>query len=115
MKLTLLVRAYCHLCDEMSEDLAPLLASCDATVELLDVDADPVLEARWGDKVPAYGSTMCGDELAELRDLLFHPGAAGEPRRTRSTGVFHGSRNVAISSPERCRVESARCSRWGAR
>jgi thioredoxin reductase (NADPH) len=52
VKLTLLVRAYCHLCDEMSEDLAPLLASCDATVELLDVDADPVLEARWGDKVP---------------------------------------------------------------
>ena len=52
MKLTLLVRAYCHLCEQMSEDLAPLLASCDATVELLDVDADPALEARWGDKVP---------------------------------------------------------------
>ncbi len=52
MKLTLLVREYCHLCDEMSNDLAPLLASGSATVELLDVDADPVLEARWGDKVP---------------------------------------------------------------
>jgi hypothetical protein len=52
VKLTLLVRAYCHLCDEMREDLAPLLASCNATVELIDVDADPALEARWGDKVP---------------------------------------------------------------
>ena len=52
MKLTLLVRAYCHLCDEMREDLAPLLASCNAMVELIDVDSDPALEARWGDKVP---------------------------------------------------------------
>jgi hypothetical protein len=52
VKLTLLVRAYCHLCDEMSKDLTPLLASGAATVELLDVDANPVLEALWGDKVP---------------------------------------------------------------
>ena len=66
VKLTLLVRAYCHLCDEMSEDLAPLLASCDATVELLDVDADPVLEARWGDKVPVLlggGQELCRHRL----------------------------------------------------
>jgi hypothetical protein len=48
----LLGRAYCHLCDEMREQLAPLLARGNATVELLDVDADPALEARWGDKVP---------------------------------------------------------------
>ena len=52
MKLTLLVRAYCHLCDEMREALAPLTAENGATVELIDVDADPGLEARWGDKVP---------------------------------------------------------------
>jgi hypothetical protein len=52
VKLTLLVRAYCHLCDEMHEDLASMLASSDATVELIDIDADPALETRWGDKVP---------------------------------------------------------------
>ena len=46
------VRAYCHLCDEMREDLAPLLESGKATVELIDIDADPALETRWGDKVP---------------------------------------------------------------
>jgi hypothetical protein len=50
--LVLLVRAYCHLCDEMRADLAPLLASGAATLELIDVDADPALEMRWGDKVP---------------------------------------------------------------
>jgi len=52
VKLTLLVRAYCHLCDEMREALAPLAAENGVTVELIDVDADPRLEARWGDKVP---------------------------------------------------------------
>jgi hypothetical protein len=52
VKLTLLVRAYCHLCDEMREDLERLLASGNATVELIDVDAHPALATRWGDKVP---------------------------------------------------------------
>jgi hypothetical protein len=48
----MLVRAYCHLCDEMNAELAPLLESGKATVELIDIDADPELETRWGDKVP---------------------------------------------------------------
>jgi Glutaredoxin-like domain (DUF836) len=52
VNLTLLVRAYCHLCDEMHAELAPFLASGSTTVELIDVDADPALERRWGDKVP---------------------------------------------------------------
>jgi hypothetical protein len=52
VKLTLLGRAYCHLCDEMADDLAPLLASGNAAVELIDIDTDPALEQRWGDKVP---------------------------------------------------------------
>lgn len=52
MKLTLLVRAYCHLCDEMHGDLVPMLASSGATVDVIDVDAHPALAARWGDKVP---------------------------------------------------------------
>ena len=52
MKLTLLARAYCHLCDQMRAELEPVLAASGATLEVLDVDADPALEARWGDKVP---------------------------------------------------------------
>ncbi len=65
MKLTLLVRAYCHLCDEMSNDLTPLLASGNAAVELIDVDSDPALETRWGDKVPVL---LDGDrELCRYR------------------------------------------------
>ncbi len=59
MTLTLLVRAYCHLCDEMGAALAPFVASRKVTVELIDVDADPTLEARWGDKVPVL---LSGEE-----------------------------------------------------
>ena len=64
VKLTLLVRAYCHLCDEMREALAPLTVENGATVELIDVDTDPRLEARWGDKVPVL--------LAGPRELCHH-------------------------------------------
>jgi hypothetical protein len=80
LTLTLLVRAYCHLCDEMRAALAPLAAAAGAIVEEIDIDSDPALEARWGERVPvllagerelchyrldAAVVTAC---LAELRD-----------------------------------------------
>jgi hypothetical protein len=52
LRLTLLVRAYCHLCDEMRAALAPLAAAEGCAVDEIDVDADPALEARWGESVP---------------------------------------------------------------
>jgi hypothetical protein len=51
-QLTLLVRAYCHLCDEMREALAPLASAAGCSVLEVDIDADPVLEARWSEHVP---------------------------------------------------------------
>ncbi|MEO8739462.1 MAG: glutaredoxin family protein [Casimicrobiaceae bacterium] len=59
MTLTLLVRDYCHLCDDMRANLQPLLATARVSVEVVDVDDDPVLEALWGDKVPVL---MAGDQ-----------------------------------------------------
>jgi thioredoxin reductase (NADPH) len=50
--LTLLVRAYCHLCDEMRAAVRPLAANAGLTLDEIDVDADPALEARWGELVP---------------------------------------------------------------
>ena len=52
MRLTLLTRAYCHLCDEMRAEVAALAAAADVAVDEIDVDGDPALEARWGDLVP---------------------------------------------------------------
>jgi glutaredoxin-like protein DUF836 len=51
-QLTLLVRAYCHLCDEMRETVAPLAAAADCALDEIDVDTDPALAARWGERVP---------------------------------------------------------------
>jgi hypothetical protein len=79
MTLTLLVRAYCHLCDDMRDALAPLVAGRDVTVVELDVDADAALEARYGDLVPvlllgelAGGRELCHYHLDEraVRALL---------------------------------------------
>lgn len=52
--LTLLVRAYCHLCDEMLAAARPLAAAHGAVLEVIDVDApgNATLEATWGDRVP---------------------------------------------------------------
>ena len=50
--LTLLVRAYCHLCEEMREAVRPLAETAGLAVREIDVDGDPALEARWGELVP---------------------------------------------------------------
>ena len=77
--LTLLVRAYCHLCDDMREALRPLLAGRAVELVELDVDDDPDLEARFGDLVPvlidgtpADGRTLCHYRLDRdaVRDAL---------------------------------------------
>ena len=52
MVLTLLVRAYCHLCDDMRAALAPLVARAGAAIVEIDIDAHPALEAQFGDRVP---------------------------------------------------------------
>jgi thiol-disulfide isomerase/thioredoxin len=65
VRLTLLSRAYCHLCDEMAAALAPLAAAHGAVVTTLDVDADPALADAWGELVPVLllGSADDGVEL----------------------------------------------------
>lgn len=51
-RLTLYSREGCHLCDEMLAALAPWLLRHGTTVEVLDVDADPIVRRRFGHKVP---------------------------------------------------------------
>lgn len=52
IELTLMSRGYCHLCHDMEVALAPLAAEFGATVTVLDVDADPVLEEKYDELVP---------------------------------------------------------------
>lgn len=51
-ELTLLVRAYCHLCDEMRNVVAPIAEAAGIALREVDVDGDPALDARWGELVP---------------------------------------------------------------
>ena len=52
IELTLISRSYCHLCHDMEVSLAPLAAEFGAMVTVVDVDADPALEARYDELVP---------------------------------------------------------------
>ena len=51
-KLTILSRAYCHLCDDMIAALRQFQGRYSFEIDVVDIDRDPHLEEKWGDKVP---------------------------------------------------------------
>jgi glutaredoxin len=60
--LTLYGRAWCHLCDDMRAALEPLLVEFGAQVVVVDIDTDPLLEARYNELVPVLvcdGFELC--------------------------------------------------------
>lgn len=69
MTLTLLTRAYCHLCDEMLAAVTPLAEAEGATIVVVDVDANPWLERVYGDRVPVLftGDPGTGQEICHFR------------------------------------------------
>ncbi|MEP7156802.1 MAG: glutaredoxin family protein [Betaproteobacteria bacterium] len=54
LKLTVLSRSYCHLCDDMITALENFRGRFSLVMEVvvMDVDAHPELETQWGDRVP---------------------------------------------------------------
>lgn len=50
--VTLYSRPGCHLCDEAEAAIAPLLREFNAVLRAVDIDADPVLQQRYGSDVP---------------------------------------------------------------
>ena len=51
-RLQLVVRDGCHLCEEAAVALAPVAAEAGLAVVAVDVDAEPELQAEYGDRVP---------------------------------------------------------------
>jgi glutaredoxin len=51
-RLQLLTRAGCHLCEEAAATLAGVAAEAGLAPVAVDVDADPELQAEYGDRVP---------------------------------------------------------------
>lgn len=75
ISLTLVSRRYCHLCHEMEWAAIRLAAELGFELEVLDVDADVLLEKRYNERVPVL--LHAGVELshyfldeAKVRDLL---------------------------------------------
>lgn len=77
MRLILYGRRNCHLCDDMARELAALGVVASVT----DVDADPALEEKFGDRVPVLvgpdGDEICHGRLDRiaLTGMLGSPGA----------------------------------------
>jgi hypothetical protein len=70
IELTLMSRSYCHLCHDMEAALWPLASEFGATITVLDVDADPALEAKYDELVPVllHGDTeLCHYFLDEAK------------------------------------------------
>lgn len=70
IELTLISRSYCHLCHDMEVALTPLADEFGALVTVVDVDADPALEARYDELVPVllHGETeLCHYFLDEAK------------------------------------------------
>ena len=69
LRLILLSRAYCHLCDEMEAALRPLVGS--TQLEVIDIDAPEhaALEAQFGDLVPVLfrDSAVASHEICHYR------------------------------------------------
>ena len=52
VRLRLLSRPGCRLCDEMRRDVEAALGETPREWEVVDVDSDPALERRWGEVIP---------------------------------------------------------------
>ena len=82
MHLTLYSRSYCHLCQDMLDALHAL-ALPGWTIDVLDVDADPLLLARYDELVPVLFGALEQPELchyfldeARVRRYLAQAGSA---------------------------------------
>jgi Glutaredoxin-like domain (DUF836) len=52
IRLTLMSRPGCHLCEEMRREVDALLSGEPHEWDVVDVDSDPDLARRYGDEIP---------------------------------------------------------------
>jgi hypothetical protein len=90
LQLTLLTRAYCHLCDDMLAALRPLAAARGAIVAVVDVDADPALERAFGERVPVL---FAGDPAEGVEHCHYPP----DPARVEQALSGPGKRPIEVA------------------
>lgn len=74
-ELKLYGRNYCHLCEDMLAALEALRGEHSFSVEVIDVDSNPALEAKYDELVPvleAEGRELCHYflDVAKVREYL---------------------------------------------
>ena len=71
IEVTLYTRPGCHLCDEAKAQIAPLLRGAGATLREVNIDADPILRARYDLDVPVIflGERKVAKHRLDLRQF----------------------------------------------
>ena len=69
--LTIYSRPGCHLCDEMKNQIAPLVSKFKANLREVNIDADPILRARYNEEVPVLflGSRKIAKYTVDIEQL----------------------------------------------
>ena len=69
--LTIYSRPGCHLCDEMKKQIAPLVTNFKAHLREVNIDADPILCARYNEEVPVLflGSRKVAKYSVDIEQL----------------------------------------------
>ena len=63
-QFTLYSRSYCHLCDDMLAALQAMAGARPFAIDVVDIDADPALVARFDELVPVlFGADLAAPEL----------------------------------------------------
>jgi glutaredoxin len=66
LRFTLYSRPGCGLCEEMIEELAALPQAQGVPLDIADVDQNPLIQARYGHKIPVLllnGELVCHGRL----------------------------------------------------
>ncbi len=63
---TLYSRSYCHLCDDMLQALRAFDVNNAFTIDVIDVDADPELVARYDELVPVLLASRDGASSVQI-------------------------------------------------
>ncbi len=66
IELVIYSRSYCHLCDDMRDALIAYGRAGEFTLEIVDVDADPDLVARYDELVPVLAARLTGGAMRVL-------------------------------------------------
>jgi hypothetical protein len=107
VRLTVYSRAWCHLCDELCAALAPLAERYGVPVDVIDVDSDPALEDRYGERVPvllAGATELChyrldtGRVLAALEAGRAAANRPGDLPHSQPDGHPSGVSNTPLSA-----------------